>query len=176
MNLAISTRRLAAAAGAFIFMGLAQPALAQDVSDAHLSAARSAVAALGVTGEFDNILPGAAQALKNDLIQRNPDLQTAIIQTVDQTAISLASRRGDLEREVALAYARVFSESELQEIAAFYSSDTGKKLNADGPIVMREVYQAVEIWQRGVSRDLGVQVADKLDAQRAEQAPAAAQE
>ena len=71
----------------------AQPASAQDIAESHLAAARSAIAALNATDQFDGILPQAAQALKAELIQKNPDLQADIIAIVDQVAFSLAARR-----------------------------------------------------------------------------------
>ena len=49
--------------------------------------------------------------LKQQLIQQNPDLQEMIVTTVDEKTMELAGRRADLEREVALAYARVYSEA-----------------------------------------------------------------
>jgi hypothetical protein len=154
-------RRLILAAG--IAMAAAvQPALAQDVAESHLRAARAALASLGTTNMFDNVLPRAAQALKAELIQKNPDLQTLIIQTVDETAVALAARRADLEREAAMAYARSFDEQQLNEIATFYNSETGKKLISDGPIVIREIDRAAGIWQNGIARDLAQQVAIKL--------------
>jgi hypothetical protein len=162
MNFVKSSRRLAALAGAVAFLAVAQPAFAQDIAESHVAAARAAIGALGATAEFDVILPQAAQALKTELIQKNPDMQADIISVVDQTALSLAARRGDLEREAGLAYARVFTEAQLNEIAAFYQSETGKKLISDGAIVMREVYRAAEIWQNGVARDLAQQVAAEL--------------
>lgn len=163
MNLVNRSRRLAVLAGTLALLAVAQPAAAQDVADSHLAAARSAISALHATAEFDLILPRAAQALKTEMIQKNPDMQAVIIEVVDQTALSLAARRGDLEREAALVYARVFSEQELSEIAAFYQTDTGKKLLADGTIVMREVLQAADIWQRGIARDLAQQAGGELD-------------
>lgn len=162
MNLFTRSRRLAVLAGALALFVAAQPAAAQDVAESHLAAARSAIAALKATDQFDSILPQAAQALKAELIQKNPDLQADIIAIVDQVAISLASRRGDLEREAALAYARVFSEPELKEVAAFYASAAGQKLLTDGPAIMRDVFRAAEIWQNGVARDLAMQVAEEL--------------
>lgn len=162
MKIVKGSRRLGALAGALALLAVSQPSFAQDISDSHLSAARTAISALGATAEFDVILPQAAQALKTELIQKNPDMQADIISVVDQTALSLAARRGDLEREAGLAYARVFSEAQLNEIAAFYESETGKKLISDGAIVMREVYRAAEIWQNGVARDLAQQVAAEL--------------
>jgi len=162
MKIVKSSRRLAALAGALALLTVAQPAFAQEISDSHLAAARTAIAALGATAEFDVILPQAAQALKTELIQKNPDMQADIIEIVDKTALSLAARRGDLEREAGLAYARVFTEQQLNEIATFYQSETGKKLISDGAIVMREVYRAAEIWQNGIARDLAQQVATEL--------------
>lgn len=155
-------RRLAFAAATLSLAAIFSPAAAQDVSDAHLDAARSAISAMKATADFDSILPQAAQALKTELIQKNPNLQAMIIEVVDSTAISLAARRGDLEREAALAYARVFSEEHLNEIAAFYNSEAGQKLIADGPIVAREIIQAAEIWQRGIARDLAQQVGEEI--------------
>ena len=162
MNLFHSSRRLAVVAGALALLVAAQPASAQDIAESHLAAARTAIDALNATDQFDTILPQAAQALKTELIQKNPNLQADIISIVDEIAFSLAARRGDLEREAAMAYARVFSEPELNEVAAFYKSAAGQKLLTDGPAIMRDVYRAVEIWQNGIARDLAQQVAAEL--------------
>ncbi|MCO5148184.1 MAG: DUF2059 domain-containing protein [Aquamicrobium sp.] len=170
MNLAIRSRRLAAAFGTLALVaGASLPAAAQEISDSHLSAARAVLASLHATDEFDFILPGAAQSLKSELIQKNPDLQALIIEIVDQTAFALAARRGDLEREAATIYARAFTEAQLNEISTFYSSETGKKLLTDSPLVTRDVVRAAEIWQNGIARDLAQQVGEEL-ARRAEQA------
>lgn len=138
------------------------PSGAQDVSDQHLAAAREAITTLKATDGFDLILPQAAQALKQQLIQKDPNLQAQIITIVDEQTLKLATRRADLEKEAANAYAKVFSEQELKEIAAFYSSATGQKLISDGPIVTRQVGQAAEIWQRGIARDLAQAVGEEL--------------
>lgn len=163
MNLLNNSRRMAVFAGAFAFLAFAQPSAAQEVSESHIAAARSAIAALHATDEFDAILPGAAQALKAELIQSNPNLQSEIIQVIDEAALSLASRRGDLEREVAIIYARTFNEAHLGEIATFYQSDAGKALLENGVQVMQNALQAADIWQRGIARDLAQQVGAELD-------------
>jgi len=144
-------------------LAFAVPAAAQDISDTHLKAARAAIAAIKATDQFDMILPQAAQALKQELIQKNPDLQQLISQTVDEHTLKMVGRRSDLEKEAALAYARVFTEAELTEIATFYSTPVGQKLLSDGPIVTRKVLEAADIWQRGVARDLAVAVGEQLN-------------
>lgn len=146
---------------------------AAEVAPSHMQAARKAIAAVGATDQFDSILPTAAAQLKSELIRKNPDLSNVIISTVDEQTLEMVSRRGALEQEVARVYTRIFSEPELNEIAAFYQTPAGKKLLEEGPIIAREVVGAVEIWQRGIARDLARNVGDKLRAAyEAQQGPA----
>ncbi len=137
---------------------------AQEVSDSHLKAALKAVAAINATDGFDGILQEVALVLKRELIQKDPDLQPLISTTVDEKTIGLAPRRGDLEREAALAYAKAFSEEDLKAISDFYDSPVGRKLIEEGPIVSRQVGEAATIWQRGVARDLAIAVGETLEA------------
>lgn len=164
-------RAAAGAACALAVVAFWQPAGAQDVSDSHLAAARATINALEATDDFDDILPQAALALKNELIQKNPDMQGVINEVVDAKAIGLASRRADLEREAALVYAKAFTETELNEMTTFYSSATGKKVMESGPIVAREIIQAADIWRRGIARDLAMQVGEELDKRYAASQP-----
>lgn len=166
-------RSLCAVLAASAVFAFSSPAFSQDVTESHLKAARAAVAAIHATDPFDNILPQAAAALESQLIQKNPDMQELIGKTINEKALALASRRADLEKEAALAYAKVFSEKELTDIAAFYSSDSGKKLLDSGPTVTRELVKAADIWQNGLARDLAQQVGETLAAAAKAKAPAA---
>lgn len=163
MHFAHRVRRAFAMLAASAFVAFAPAAHAQEISEPHLQAARAAIAAINATDQFDTIIPQAAQALMQELIQQNPDLQDLVINTVREKALVLSARRGDLEKEAALAYARAFSQAELDAITAFYTSEPGKKLLAIGPIVARELVKAAEIWQNGVARDLAAEVGKHLE-------------
>lgn len=177
MFLASRVRRAAAALAAVSLLALSVPAAAQEFPESHLRAARATIAALNATGEFDAFLPSAAAQLKTQLIQKNPDLSLLISQTVDEKTLELAGRRGDLEREVAIIYARVFSEQQLNEITAFYNTETGRKLMADGDIVGRQTVDVAVIWQRGIARDLAELVGRHLtEVTRSAEAPANGEE
>ncbi len=156
-------RRTVAALAASAFVVLSSQAFAQDISEAHIKAARSAMAAVKATEQYDILLPAAAQMLKTELIQQNPDLTDVISSTVDEKALALAARRADLEKEVALIYARAFSEAELNTIATFYNSEAGKKLLTQGPLINRDMTRAADIWQRGIQRDLATGVGETLN-------------
>ncbi|MCO4316180.1 DUF2059 domain-containing protein [Phyllobacterium sp. 21LDTY02-6] len=173
MTRATGLRRLIAPLSIAIMLGGGLSAYAQDVTPSHLAAARAAVTAIRTTDQFDAILPQVAQQLKAELIQKDPNLESIISSTVDEQALALAARRGDLENEAARAYAVSFTEEELNAITGFYTSPAGKKLLSEGPIVTREVLKAAGIWERGIARDLAQAVAEKVVAAAAATAPAA---
>lgn len=142
-------------AGALAIMSLgAVSVMAQDIPESHLKAAREAMTAIKITEPFDAILPTIAQQLKSTLIQGSPNYEALINEVVDEEAIKIAPRRADLEKEAATIYAKAFTEQELKEIAAFYNTEAGKKLLKDGPIAIRELSKAGDIWATGISRDL----------------------
>ncbi|WP_311027835.1 DUF2059 domain-containing protein [Mesorhizobium koreense] len=172
-------RNMLAAAGAAVLLAVsAVPSHADDISETHLQAARDALSAIHATDAFDRILPAAAQALKGQLIQKDPNFQEDIISIVDKQTLALAQRRADLETESATDYAKAFTEDELKAIATFYNSPAGKTLLEKGPQVTAEIGRAAVIWQRGIARDLAEAVAKEMAAKHpikeAAPAPAAA--
>jgi len=143
--------------------GALSPLRAQEISDAHVSAARAAVAAIKATDQFDSFLSNMSFELKNELMRKDPNLEAVISQTVEEEAIKLAPRRGDLEKEVALAYARHFTQEDLTNIASFYNSEAGQKLLSQGPTAMNDTLAAFDIWRQGLAQDLSVNVARSLN-------------
>ncbi len=158
-----SLAKSAAAALALTFLTFAPTGVtAQELSESHLSAARSAIAATGATESFDSILLRASGTLKNSLSANNPDKAGKISDVVDQEALALASRRGQLEDEAARLFGNAFSEAELNEIEAFFNSPTGKKYLGSTPILARELSKSARVWANGITRDLGKNVIEKL--------------
>lgn len=177
MNTAFSIRRLAATLGtvAIFSMGIGT-VYAEDVSDAHLQSAKKAIAAIHATDQFDEFLPSTARDLKDELMRKDPNLAGVISETVDEQAMALIKRRADLEKEAARAYAKHFSQEELDQITAFYSSDAGKKLLSEGPVAARDILSAYDVWRQGIAQDLstnvGKEMAKKIGASKPAKAPA----
>lgn len=171
MTLTTSALRFARAASVLALMSFSSHAIAADPTPEHITAARAAIAAIKATDQFDVILPQAAESLKGEMIQKDPNLESTITSAVDEEVVRLAARRGDLENEAARAYANIFTVEELTGIAAFYNSDVGKRLIAEGPLATRKVIEAANIWQTGVARDLAEAVAKKVKAAAEAAAP-----
>lgn len=157
-------RRVIAALATVTMLAGVSLASAQEISESHLKAARAAITSIKATDSMDSILPQANQMLKVELIQKNPNLEEDIVRIVDEETLAIAPRRGDLEKEVAIVFAKGFTEQELTEIANFHNSPAGKKFLSNSPIVGREVSKAVDIWQLGIARDLSQAVGKKLAA------------
>jgi len=155
------------AMGALFAIGVsAASARAADdnITESHLKAARAAIAAIHITDPFDNILPTISMQLKTTMIQGSPNYEELINDVVDEQALKFASRRADLEKEAALIYAKAFSEDELNQIATFYTTPAGQKLLKYGPLSIRELSKAGDIWAAGISRDMSKATEDELDA------------
>jgi hypothetical protein len=159
------------AAGTLLVIGMSTAGVfaADDISASHLKAARAAMASIKITDPFDNILPTIAMQLKSTMIQGSPNYESLINETVDEEALKLAPRRADLEKEAATIYAKAFTEEELNQIAAFYNTSAGKKLLKDGPIAIRELSKAGDIWATGISRDMTKTTNDILEKKLAAQ-------
>lgn len=156
--------KIAAAAVVLAGLGVSGVRAADDVTPDQLKAARAAIAAVGATGKFDVILPTIAEQLKQQLIQATPNFEPIINEVVDAKALEMAKRRADLENEAAKIYATTFTVEELNAITTFYTSPAGKKLMSNGPIALREMNKAADIWASGVSRDLTKAAGDEIEA------------
>lgn len=163
--------KLAAAAIVVAGLGASGVRAADDVSPEQIKAARAAIAAVGATSKFDAILPTIAVQLKQQLIQATPNFEPIINEVVDAKAIEIAKRRTDLENEAAKVYASTFTVEELNAITAFYTSPAGKKLMANGPIALRELNKAADIWASGLSRDLTKMASEEIEAKIAAAQP-----
>jgi len=135
---------------------------AQELSADHIKAARAAMSATGATERLDAILPEVATFVKAGLIANRPDIESDINDIVNKVAISLATRRGPLENEVATIYGNRFTQEELESIQAFFSSETGIKFLTKTPTLFREIDEVSRVWREGIVRDMSVQVQEKL--------------
>jgi len=148
-----------------VILGAMQMATAQEVSPEHIQAAKKAMVATGATSRLDGILPEVASFTKAGLIANRPDIEAEISNIVDETAISLAARRGVLEEEVAAIYTQMFTLPELESVATFFTSEAGTKFLSLTPNLFRQVDEVSKVWRTGISRDMSKAVQEKMSEQ-----------
>jgi hypothetical protein len=133
---------------------LSATSFAQEFSESQLDAAQRASSSAPLSKDLDTVLPLLVQRVQTRLISLRPDLHAEITATVQNVALEMVPRRSDLESTIALSWARMFTEEELDEIAAFYNSPVGKKFIEVGPELGAITIQAVDNWSGRVGSEL----------------------
>jgi hypothetical protein len=137
-------------------------ASAQEISASHLAAALDVVKSAKASRGFDNVLPTLATKVEDRLIRVRPDLHKEITAAVESAALKLASRRADLDNDVARVWAKSFSEDELKTIAEFYKTPAGQKFADVGSLVYAETLDAVNGWSDRLGEELLGKSRDEL--------------
>lgn len=141
---------------------MAMPASAQEFSDSHLAAARATIAAARAADQFDTILPMLAEQAKALFQRSNPSLVQEIDEVVNQVALDLARRRPELDRELERVWAARFSEDELKEITAFYTSPVGVKFGQNMGQIVQDSVRSAGIWRDALSTEMVTKAREEL--------------
>lgn len=166
---------------------LTQPALAQEAPVAAdtilrepaneptpetLELAKKLVRLSGAGRTFDELLPNIAEQAKNTFIRSNPQMQLGIITVVDKVALDMVARRPELDTALERIWASAFNEEQLEELIAFYNSETGKRFAAIQPRLIAAQMSAAQNWSGDISEEMTQRVAEELRAQLANEAKA----
>lgn len=180
-----SARRLAVAAALVMIAGpaLAQqaqppkPAAAQPAKPAaapaatpaqtefpkdHMAAAKAAIDATHQLDNLDSLLIGITLQAKATFTKANPSQGALIDEVTNKVALELAARRPELDKQIQVAWASRFTKPELEELAKFLSSATGKKWLKDLPAVNQQTAIAIQTWQRSINDEMMTRSRDEL--------------
>ena len=143
-------------AGAFFIalFGFAAAANAQAPSANHMKLAREVVEISGSERAFDRAIPQIFQQVYTTFTQQNPDLQKDISSVLQNLIPEFDKRKEEIAAIISTAFAAKFSEAELKELLAFYTSPTGKKLVAEHSAILQDAFAKTQEWGGKVSQQL----------------------
>ncbi len=145
-------RAACAAAVAVALMAAGAPANAQPKPSPRLMATAEQVVKLtGAADAFGSLIPGVIEQAKLLFLQQNPDLAGDLNVVAAQLRKEYAPRVTELTNHVAMVYAQHFTEAELKQIVAFYSSPVGKKYQAQLPQIINASGQFAHDWANKLS-------------------------
>jgi uncharacterized protein len=127
----------------------APPAQADEENfpPSHLAAAQEVIRLTESDVIFDDVLPRLAEQTRDLFIRSNPALTVEIEDTVNEVALSLVGRRIELSKQIQAIWARRFTEAELNELATFFGSPTGKKFVENSPTISALSIGAARQWE-----------------------------
>lgn len=152
--------RLAAVAVALALPGAA--AFAQQPSAAALATAKELVAVSGATVMFNPLVAGVVEQAKLLFLQQNPGLNKDLNEIALKLRNDLNPRLDELNVEMARQYAIRFTEPELKQVLAFYTSPTGKKLLNEQPQIAELSLKFAQEWANKLSDEVVGKMRDEL--------------
>lgn len=143
-------------------LAISAPAFAQQPSAAALASAREFVNLTGATQIYAPLVAGVVEQSKLLFLQQNPGLAKDLNEIAAKLKTDLNPRLEELNVEMARIYATRFTEAELKEILAFYSSPTGKKILAEQPAAAEQSLKFAQDWSIKLSDEVVGKMRDEL--------------
>jgi len=143
--------RLGLVAAALVLAG---PAMAQQPSPAALKMAGEISKLTGADEVFAPLIPGVIEQARLFFVQQNPTLTNDATAVANDLRKEYEPRLQEVYSKVTQIYASHFSEQELKDILAFYTSPAGKKLLAEQPKVVDESLKFAQEWSASLSDEV----------------------
>jgi uncharacterized protein len=119
---------------------------AQAPTAGAVAAARELIAVKGGGGMFEPVIPGVVETTKNSLLPTNPSLSRDLNEVSLQLRREYESKKAELVYEVAIVYAKHFTEQELKDLVTFYKSPLGQKMLKEEPVALDESLKRAQDW------------------------------
>jgi uncharacterized protein len=119
---------------------------AQAPTAGAVAAARELISVKGGGGMFEPVIPGVVESTKNSLLPTNPNLAKDLNEVSLQLRKEYESKKAELVYEVAIVYAKHFTEQELKDLVTFYRSPLGQKMLKEEPVALDESLKRAQDW------------------------------
>jgi uncharacterized protein len=132
--------------GAALLGFAAVAAQAQSPTAGSVAAARELIQAKGGGAMFEPVIPGVVESTKNNLLPTNPNLSRELNEVSVQLRREYEAKKAELVYEVAIVYAKHFTEQELKDLVVFYRSPLGQKMLKEEPVALDESLKRAQDW------------------------------
>lgn len=147
--------RLSAALCAVLgLLAVAQPASAQQPTAAAIDSAKKILTIKNAEAMYRPVLVGVVEQAKVTLTQANLNLQQPLQEVATQLVKEFSNRGDEVANELARRYAVAFTEQELKDLVAFYSSPLGRKTVEKEPTILQESVIFMEEWANKLSEQV----------------------
>ncbi|CAN2534630.1 hypothetical+protein [Methylocapsa aurea] len=131
-------------------------------SPAQLALARAVLVDSGVASSFRLIIPQYLEQIALSVTRTRPDM-------VPDLNLVLAAVRPEFDKKVdemidsaAQLYTQRFSPKELEDVAAFFKSPSGRKYVGMLPVLMSDMFVAMQAWSQKISVDMMSRVREEM--------------
>lgn len=138
-----------------------QPAPAESLTQTHIDIARDVVVLSGMGRTFDGLLPTFADQVRQTFITR-PEIFNDLNTVLDALKPELEERKNDILNSAARILAARLNEETLGQIRDFFRSTAGQQYVATQPLVLDDLFAAMNTWVGDVSSFLIARVREEM--------------
>lgn len=146
----------------------ATPALAEEPaarpapSATQLSLARDVVINSGIASSFQVIIPQYLDQIGVTLSRTRPEVVTDLNVVLANIKADFDKKAEEMIDTAARLYAERLSQKELEDTANFFKSASGRKYVGSQPILMNDMFVALQAWSQKISVDMMARVREEM--------------
>jgi uncharacterized protein len=132
----------------------AAPGAPPEPSQAALAAADSVLTDMGIKRTLELIVPGMLTELERNVTTTRPEIKAPLRDALRSIQPEFDKSAQEMYAKATALMVTMLSEKEIEDVAAFFSSPTGKKYLAAEPQFMQRFGEIVEPWREQLSTDI----------------------
>jgi hypothetical protein len=140
----------------------AAPTTPPPPTPAAVAAADQLLKAMGVKQTIATIVPVMLTELEQNVTKTRPEIRDALRQSLKSIQPAFDKSAEDTYSKVEALLTIDMTEKELQDVATFLASPSGKKFLATQPIFFQQVQNIVDPWRQQISADIVARARDDL--------------
>lgn len=149
-------------------IGLAAPAIAQEVPPEQLALARKYIDLTDRGSVYEVTIVETGVRTMQQIVQQNPEIIDQTNAAITKVIEDYRGRKGELLDQFARVYALRFNMEELGEIVAFYETPTGQKLAEANSEMNTDLQRVMQVFTGNLQREFFAKVRAELRSQNIE--------
>jgi uncharacterized protein len=140
----------------------AAPAAAGSPSPAAVSAADAILGEIGIKESIALIVPSMMTQLERTVTNTRPEIRDSLRDTLHAIQPEFDKSAQQMYSEAAALLASQMSDKELQDVAAFFDSASGKKYLAAEPVFLQKFTALARPWREQMSTDIMARAREEM--------------
>ncbi len=141
------------------------PAATADVPPPSLAAIKAAdqlLTAMGVKETIAKTVPTMMTEFERNLTTTRPEIRDSLRQTLVEIKPEFDNSAKLTYQKAEALLALAMSDKELEEVATFFTSPTGRKFLAIQPIFLQRLQDMLDPWRQGLSTDIVAKAREEM--------------
>jgi hypothetical protein len=139
-----------------------QPAARAAPAAAQLALARDVVINSGIASSFQVVIPQYLDQIGVTLSRTRPEVVADLNLVLANIKPDFDKKADEMIDTAARLYAERLSQKELEDTANFFKSASGRKYVGSQPILMNDMFVALQAWSQKISVDMMSRVRDEM--------------